>query len=135
MELLERIVRQDRGVGLVGHLQDEGITAADGSGRRGQDLAVVAGALESLALTVVDAVRERGVDNDRDLSIGVLSLDGTNRLVELSEAWERPTFRRDVGSVDDKMSTRARHDMPSQSSTARVSVDTTGKPSVAAGCS
>ena len=103
VELLERVVRQDRGAGLVGDLQDEAVASADGPGRRGDQLVVGDRFLVGLALAGVDPVREGGVDDDRD-DLGVVLVDeGPHRLVELGEAGGVPPLGGDVGAVDDHM--------------------------------
>ena len=57
--------------------------------------------LEQLALGLVDAMPERGVDDDRQRGMAVLIEERTNRLVELSEARRGTTFGRDVRAVHD----------------------------------
>ena len=66
VELLERIVRQDRGVHLVGDAQHEGVATPDGAGRWGNEFVVVDGIIELGAFARVDAVAEGGVNHHGD---------------------------------------------------------------------
>ena len=52
-------------------------------------------------LGLVDAVSERGVDDDRHGDVGELRREGKDCVVELGEAGDGATFGRDVGTVDD----------------------------------
>ena len=86
MELLERVVRQDDGVDLVGDLQHEGVAPPDGAGRRADQFAGQHRLFVRVGLGGVDAVAEGGVDDDGQLVGGVLGEEGTDGFVELVEA-------------------------------------------------
>ena len=101
MELLERVVRQDRGADLAGDLQDEGVAAADGPRRRRDQLAGEDGFFVLGPLGRVDAVREGGIDHDGEGLDGMLVEEGLHRIVELAEAGRGAPFGRDVGAIDD----------------------------------
>jgi hypothetical protein len=105
VELLERVVGQDGGVGPVGDLEDEGVAAADRPGRRGDDLARVDRGLVGVPLVAGDAVGERGVDDDgHDLRV-VLAHVRLHGFVELRKAGRFPPFGRDVGAVHHEVGT------------------------------
>ncbi len=101
VELLERIVRQHRRPGLVGDAQQEGVAAPDGAGRGRDQLTGGFGLLEHLRLALVDAMPERGVDDDGNHVVGVLQQELTHRLVELDQARHGTALSGQVGSVDD----------------------------------
>ncbi len=101
MELLEGVVRQHGGSGAVGDLQQERIPATDHTGRRRDDLARVDRGFERLALARVDAVGEARVDDDRHRLRCELREERAHCLIELLQARQGATFRRDVRAVDD----------------------------------
>jgi hypothetical protein len=101
VELLERVVREDRGVHLVGHLEDERVAASDRPGRRSDEFAVDDARLELLALALVDPVAERRVDDDGELHVTELVEERAYGFVQLSEARRGAPFGGDVRSVDD----------------------------------
>ena len=103
MELLERVVGEDHGAGALRDAQDEGIAPSDGPGRRGDHLAVEHRLAQRLAFGFVDAVLERGVDDDGDAAPRVFLRVGAHRLVELRQARERSSFRGQVGPVHDNV--------------------------------
>jgi hypothetical protein len=74
MEFLEGVVREHGAVDLLGNSEQEGVAAADGARRRVDVLARQGRLLETLQLTRIDPMRERGVDNGRDLGAGMLPL-------------------------------------------------------------
>ena len=100
MELLERVVRDDGGIGPVGDLEDERVAAPYHSGRRGDDASVVDRLPRRSPLTVGDAMLERGVDDHRDVGEVILVTKCRHGLVELLQTRFRATFGRDVRSVD-----------------------------------
>ena len=100
VELLERVVREDRCVRLLGDREHERVAASDGTGRRCDEFVVGDALLELLDLGLVDAVAERGVDDDGDRGVRVLLHEGHHRLVQLGEAGQRAAFGGDVGPVD-----------------------------------
>ena len=104
VELLERVVRQDRGLDLVGDGEHEGVTAPDGAGRRGHELVVLDGGVELGHLPRVDPMAERGVHDDGDDVVGVLLHERQDGLVELLEARHRSPFGGEVRAVDDDVS-------------------------------
>jgi hypothetical protein len=104
VELLERVVGQDRRLGPIGDLQDERIAPPDRPGRRGDDLARGHRVLVDLALAAGDAVRERRVDDDRHDLWPELGHEGLHRVVELRQAGELTTLSGDVRTVDDQVS-------------------------------
>ncbi len=61
-------------------------------------------ASNSAHLARVDAVAERGVDDDGDDVVGVLLHEGEHGFVELLEARHRPPFGGEVRAVDDDVS-------------------------------
>ena len=83
MELLEGVVAEDPGADLVGDAQHEGVAAADGPGGRSDELVVGDAGIELRRLLLVDAVAERGVDDDGDDGVGVLLAERHHRVVEL----------------------------------------------------
>ena len=101
MELLERIVREDDRVGLVGDLQDERVTPSDGPSRWRHQFAGQHGRFVLGPLGGVDAVPEGGIDDDGELIGGMLGQKGSDGFVELAEAGEGTTFGRDVRAVYD----------------------------------
>ena len=105
MQLLEGVVGEDRGIGLLGHSGDEGVAATDRTRGRGDDLAGEHRLLVGVALGRLDAVLERGVDDDGDLRAGVLLEEGPHGLVQLGEAREGPALGGDVGPIDDDVIT------------------------------
>ena len=66
VELLERVVGQHHGAGPFGDPQHEGVAPPDGSGRRGDQLAVEHGLATSSRSAVGHAVLEGGVDDHDD---------------------------------------------------------------------
>ena len=88
MELLEGVVGQDDGVGLVGDLQDEGVAAPDRTGRRTDQLAGQHGLFVGVALGGIDAVAEGGVDHHREVVGRVFGEEGPDGFVELLQARE-----------------------------------------------
>ncbi len=103
VELLERVVGEDRSTDLVGHLEDEGVASSDDAGGRDDDLSRLDGLLELRLLVVVDAVGERRVDDHRDRLVRALAHDGANGFVELGEAGEIAALGGDVGAIDNEM--------------------------------
>ena len=101
MELLERVVREDRGVGPVRDLEDEGVASPDHPRGWGDDLAGEDGLFVLGALGGVDAVAEGGIDHDGQVLGGVFLEEGPHRFVELGQAGKAAAFGRDVGPVDD----------------------------------
>jgi hypothetical protein len=101
VELLERVVGQDRGAHPVGDLQQEAVAPAERAGGRRDDLARGLGLLERLPLGLVDAVAERGVDDDDDLVVGVLGEPSAHGFVELGQAGRRASLGGEVRAVDD----------------------------------
>ncbi len=85
MELLERVVRQDRRPRDLRDLQDERISTADRTGGWRQQLSGEHRLLVRLALGLIDAMRERRVDDDDDVVEGVLLEEVAHRLVQLRE--------------------------------------------------
>jgi hypothetical protein len=106
VELLERVVGEHGGADAVGDLEDEAVAAADGAGRRRQQLAGGEGLVVGALLGRVDAVLEGGVDDDRPVIVRVLLDEGAHRFVELHQARLRTSFRGDVGTVHDEVTTR-----------------------------
>lgn len=103
VELLKGVVGQHRCVGLLGHLQDEGIAATDNAGRRHDDFAGIDGLFELGSFAFVDAVRKRRIDDHRDRFEVAFAHDASNCLIELSQARKAAPFGGDVRSVDDEM--------------------------------
>jgi hypothetical protein len=106
VELLEGVVGEHGGTRALRDQQEEGVPAADGPRRRGDDLPVGLGLLEGRPLAVVDPVSEGGVHHHRDLGVGILLLKGPDRLVELGKTGQGPTLGGDVGTVDDYLARR-----------------------------
>ena len=98
-ESLERTWASTR----LGHPEDEGVTPADGPGRRRDQLPVGHGLVEHGPLGRVDAVAEGGVHHHDDLGAGILGLEFPDGVVELLEARRGTAFGRDVRAVDDDM--------------------------------
>ena len=86
VELLERVVRQDRRPSFVRDSQYEGIPATDRSSRRCHEFVVRNRLIELGALGLVDAVAEGGVDHDGDQHPGILGHHGQHRLIQLHQA-------------------------------------------------
>src|SRR5207237_4622235 len=100
-ELLERVVGEHGGADTVGDLEQELVAPADCARGRRHELAGRLPLLEGPALGGVDAVAEGGVDDDDQLGVGTLLLEGADGLVELGQAGLRPTLGGDVRAVDD----------------------------------
>ncbi len=100
VELLERVVGEDRCVRLLSDREHEGITTSDGTSRRSDEFVVGDALLELLDLGLVDAVAERGVDDDGDRRVRILVHEGHHRLAQLGEAGQRAALGGDVGPVD-----------------------------------
>ena len=96
MELLEGVVGQHGRSRAVGDLQEEPVTTPDCASGRRDKLPGRLGLLERPALRLVDAVAERGVDDDDDLVAAVFGLIGAHGFVELGEARQRTTLGCDV---------------------------------------
>ena len=103
MEFLERVIRQHRGIDLLGHLQDERITAADGSCRRRHEFAGQQSSLVLGPLGLIDAIGEGGIDDDGDVVDFVLLHEGGHGVVELTQARGGAALGGDVGAIDDHM--------------------------------
>ena len=101
MELLERIVREDGCVGLVGDLQDKGIAPADRTSRWRDELAVDDARFELGPFALIYAMTEGRIDDDGQSDVAVLGEESSHRLVELCEARGGAALGGDVGSVDD----------------------------------
>jgi len=67
MKFLERVVRQHRGVDLLGHLQDERVAAADCSCRRCHEFTGQQSSLVLGPLGLINAIGEGGIDDDSDV--------------------------------------------------------------------
>ncbi len=100
VELLERVVGEDRGVRLLGDAQHECVAAADRAGGWCDEFVVGDALFELLGFLLVDAVAEGGVDHDGDRRVRVLVHERHHRLVQLGEARQRAPFGGDVGPVD-----------------------------------
>ncbi len=96
MELLEGVVGEHGGVSLLGDGEDECVATADRARRRGEQLVRRQRLVVHLALGRVDAVLERGIDDDDELVVGVLLQEGADRLVELGQAGQAAALGRDV---------------------------------------
>ena len=96
VKLLERVVRQDLSAHSLGHPKQEGVASTDGTCGRRHDLGVSNCLVEYGSLGRIDAVPERGVDDDDHLHLGELLLELAHRLVELGEAGRGPALCRDV---------------------------------------
>ena len=72
VELLERIVRQDHGLGLLGDHQHERVTTPDGTRGRRYKLVVLDRFVELGNLARVDAMTEGGIDDNRDDGVRVV---------------------------------------------------------------
>ena len=112
MELLEGVVGQHVGADPVGDAQEEAVAPADGAGRRRHDLAGLLGLLEDLPLRLVDPVPERRVDDDDDLVVGALRVEGPYGLVELGQARCVAALGGQVRPVDDHTTTGVRTRCP-----------------------
>ena len=101
VELLERVVRQDRRLGLLGDAQHERVAAADRAGRRGDELVVGDRGVELLDLRS-SSIRCPNVASTTTVTAhaGVIGDVRVHGLVELGEARHRSTFGRDVRAVD-----------------------------------
>ena len=100
VELLEGVVRQHSGTGLVGDRQHERVAAADRPGWRGDQLVVGDRLVERLRFFLIDPVTERGVDHDRHDGGGVFVHERQDGVVELFEARLAAAFGCDVRPVD-----------------------------------
>ena len=86
MEFLEGVVGQNDGVDPVGDLQDERVTAANGSRRRRHQLGAGDGLIELGPFGLVDTVAEGGVDDHGEVPDVVLGDERLHCFVELGEA-------------------------------------------------
>ena len=100
VELLERVVREDRAAGAVRDLQQEAVTAPDRARGRRDDLTRRLGLRECGALGGVDAVLEARVHHDGRDRTGVLGAESGDRLLELGEARFGPPLGGEIRSVD-----------------------------------
>ena len=91
-------------VGPVGDLEDERVAPSDGTGRRRDELAGEDGLLVLGPLGRVDAVAERGVDDDGEVVGGMFGEESAHRFVELLQAGSDAAFGGDVRAVDDDVS-------------------------------
>ena len=100
VELLKRIVGEDRGARLVGDLENERVSPANGASRRRHQFTVDDARFELFAFAVIYAVPEGCVDHDgeRDISVGIEK--GAHGFIELSEAGGGSALGCNVGSVD-----------------------------------
>ncbi|MDH3293627.1 MAG: hypothetical protein OER95_04820 [Acidimicrobiia bacterium] len=114
MEFLERVVGENGGIGLLGHLEDEGVAPPNRPGRRDDDLAGVDRSVEGLDFLLRDSVGEGGVDDDGHVVSGIVGDEGPNRFIQLVEAGQRTTLGRYVGSIDHDVSILWCHDRPSE---------------------
>ena len=103
MELLERIVGQDRGAGALSDLQDEGIAATDCASRWGEELTCEQRLFVLGALGLIDAIGKGRVHHHDDVGERVLPDELGHSIVELCERWRGSTFGCDVGPVDDEL--------------------------------
>ena len=103
MELLERVVREDGRSGDSRDLKYERVAATDCTRGWRQQFAGEHCILVGRALGLIDAMRERRVDDDDDVVEGMLFEEVANRFVQLRERGRGATFCGDVGSVDDEL--------------------------------
>ena len=103
MELLERVVGQDRRTGALGDLQHERVASSDCSGRWCQEFTSDRGFLVDLTLGGIDSVRKGCVHHDHDVVEVVLLGEVAHRFVELRERGRGATFGCNVGSVNDEV--------------------------------
>ena len=96
VELLERVVRQHHGPGLVGDAQEEGVAPADGPGGRRHHLAGGLGLLVRAELGSGDPMGKGGVDHDGHDGFGILDEKLPHGLVQLGQARRRAPFGRDI---------------------------------------
>src|SRR5262249_42164881 len=107
VELLERVIAEDRSRHLVGDAQHEGVTPADCACRWRYQLGIGLGLIERHLLGGIDAVTERGVDHDRDGDTGVLLHELAYRFVELRKTRRGPPLSGDVRSVEHDVAAHA----------------------------
>ena len=100
MELLKRIVRKDGCPEFVGNLQDEGISSADRSSRRGDDLACIVGGFKYRKVLGINPIGKRRVDDHQHVGTGVLLNEAAHGLVELRETRHSATLSSDVGTIN-----------------------------------
>jgi hypothetical protein len=118
VELLEGVVGEHRGPGLLGDLEDELVPAADAARGRGEQLVRGQSLVVELLLGFVDAMFEGCVDDDRAQLVRSLTEECPYRLVQLTQARQRPSLGSDVRSIDDDVvsrhvGTRVKH-LPAQ---------------------
>ncbi len=101
VELLIAVVGQHGGIDLFGDAEDEAITSPDGAGWWRDKLVGVDGILELGELRGIDAMAERGVDDDGDQRLWVFAAVGRHRFVQLFEARYRAALSGQIRSVDD----------------------------------
>jgi hypothetical protein len=101
VELLERVVRQDDGIRLIGNCKDKRVASTDCSGRGRDDFVVLNGCIELGNFGRIDAVPKRGVNNHGDHICGVFGHVGLDRLAQLFEAGHRPSLGGEIGAIDD----------------------------------
>ena len=113
VKLLIAVVRQDRGVDLVGDAQNETVAASDGSRRRGDELVGLDRLFELGGLLGVDPVTERRVNDHGDQGFRVITAVRRDRFVELFEAGHGSALSGQIRAVDDDV---LRHNPASQAS-------------------
>ncbi len=100
---MEGVIRQHSGADLLGNLQDEGIAAADGAGRRGDQFSGQKRRFVLGALGLVDAVRECCIDDDSDGVDLMLLHEGGDCVIKLAQARCGAALGGDIGAIDDHM--------------------------------
>ncbi len=86
VELLERVIGKHRRVDLLCDAQQEGVAAPDRAGGRMDVLAPHGGLFEAGQLGRVDPVRERRVDDHRDLGVRMVAPKLGDGLLQLLQA-------------------------------------------------
>ena len=82
MELLEGVVREDGGPGLVSDLEHEGVSSANGTRGGCHQFAVNDAGVEGVLLVGADAVTEGGIYHHGELEVfAILGEEGPHRLV------------------------------------------------------
>jgi hypothetical protein len=86
MELLERVVGKHCPIDFLGDAQQERISAPDGTSGRMNVLAAQRSLFETRQLGGIDPVLERGVDDDGDLRVRMVSPQLGDGFLQLAQA-------------------------------------------------
>ena len=101
MEFLERVVRENGRIDLLGDLQDERIAATDGACWRCHEFSGEECCFVLRSFGLIDAIGECCIDDHGD-GVDLMFLhEGGDSVVELTQAGSGAALGGDVGAIDD----------------------------------